>query len=260
MWQHIYDDVNILSGLPRPVVCLLTIDFPLVVWGGDVGDGHRRVRYPLSGNLPLERDEAGRLSVSAGQIILDCNHFFPLDEVMWCDGAGGVMEAACGSGVCEGGTMQSGAEARRQSDGGRVRSGVVEGWAAADPASGSVAPVDVGIGKGGAMATPSLVLGEDADELRVLSGEVGGVAACPAAVAVASVDAGFGKGEAMATASSVLGKASEAVGSAGGSRRKRERSELLLGCGVAAKVLRGSGGWSEGGVSGRRREDAEHPD
>ena len=56
----------------------LTIDFPLVVWGGDVGDGHRRVRYPLSGNLPLERDEAGRLSVSAGQIILDCNHFFPV--------------------------------------------------------------------------------------------------------------------------------------------------------------------------------------
>ena len=77
----------------------LAIDFPLVACGRDMGGGHRRVRYPLSGNMPLARVEAGRLSVSEGQIVLDSEHFFPLDGVLRCEGADSVMELACGSGV-----------------------------------------------------------------------------------------------------------------------------------------------------------------
>ena len=111
------------------------------------------------------------------------------------------------------------------------------------------------------MAAPSQVLCEDSDGVRVLGGEAGGVAAGRLAVAeLAPVECGLGKDEAMAASSPVLVKVSEAEGSAEGPRRKRDRSELLQGCGGAAKVLRGAGGWSEGGVSGRRREDAEHPD
>ena len=74
----------------------LAIDFSLVVWGRDMGGGHRRVRYPLSGNTPLSRVEGGRLSVSEGQIVLDSEHFFPLDGVPRCEGADSVMELACG--------------------------------------------------------------------------------------------------------------------------------------------------------------------
>jgi len=56
----------------------LNIDFPLVVWGSDMGEGHRRMRYPLTANGPFSSaSAAGELSRSEGQVILDSDHFFP---------------------------------------------------------------------------------------------------------------------------------------------------------------------------------------
>ena len=37
--------------------------------------------------------------MSEGQIVLDSEHFFPLDGVLWCEGADPVMESACGRGA-----------------------------------------------------------------------------------------------------------------------------------------------------------------
>jgi hypothetical protein len=73
----------------------LLIDFPLVVWGSDMGDGHRRIRYPVAGNGPLNSTGAGLLSRSEGQLILDSDHFFPLDNVAG-EGAEVVVAAVCG--------------------------------------------------------------------------------------------------------------------------------------------------------------------
>ena len=43
---------------------------------------HRRVRYPLTANGPFSSaSAAGELSRSKGQVILDSDHFFPLDRV-----------------------------------------------------------------------------------------------------------------------------------------------------------------------------------
>ena len=70
-------------------------DFPLVVWGSDMGDGHRRVRYPVAGNGPISSVAAGLLSRSEGQMILDSDHFFPLDSVAG-EGAEVVVSAVCG--------------------------------------------------------------------------------------------------------------------------------------------------------------------
>jgi hypothetical protein len=72
----------------------LNIDFPLVVWGSDMGGGHRRVRYPLAANGPFSSAAAaGALSRSEGQVILDSDHFFPLDSVAG-EGAEEVVAAA----------------------------------------------------------------------------------------------------------------------------------------------------------------------
>ena len=79
-------------------LCHLCIDFPLVVWGADMGNGHRRVRFPLSGNVPVGGPDAGRLAASPGQIILDSDHFFPLDQVEIGERADEVVEAVCVAG------------------------------------------------------------------------------------------------------------------------------------------------------------------
>jgi hypothetical protein len=76
-------------------LCHLRIDFPLVVWGADMGNGHRRVRFPLSGNVPVGGFDASVLAASPGQIILDSDHFFPLDQVAHGERAGEVVEAVC---------------------------------------------------------------------------------------------------------------------------------------------------------------------
>ena len=97
----------------------LAIDFPLVVWGRDMGGGLRRVRYPQSGITPMLRTEGERLSVSEGHIVLDSEHFFPLDEVLRGEGADSVMELACGGGA------RSLREARVQTEG-EAQGGVTE--------------------------------------------------------------------------------------------------------------------------------------
>ena len=81
----------------------LNVDFPLLVWGSDMGDGHRRVQYPAAGNGPITSVAAGLLSRSEGQIILDSGHFFPLDNVTG-EGAEAVFAAVCGDDVVLGGT------------------------------------------------------------------------------------------------------------------------------------------------------------
>ena len=85
----------------------LNIDFPLVVWGSDMGEGHRRVRYPLTANGPFSSaSAAGELSRSEGQVILDSDHFFPLDRVAG-EGAEAVVAAA---GLVDAATRSDGGE------------------------------------------------------------------------------------------------------------------------------------------------------
>ena len=60
-----------------------------------MGDGHRRIRYPVAGNGPINSVVAGLLSGSEGQLILDSDHFFPLDSVTG-EGAEVVVAAVCG--------------------------------------------------------------------------------------------------------------------------------------------------------------------
>ena len=64
-----------------------------------MGNGHRRVRFPLSGNVPVCGSDAGRLAASQGQIILDSDHFFPLDLVEAGERADEVVEAVCVAGL-----------------------------------------------------------------------------------------------------------------------------------------------------------------
>ena len=83
----------------------LSLWFPLVLWGGDVGGGWRRVTYPSgqAASVGLGRELA---SVSA-QIVLDSDHFHPLDEAFGsigplCDWAAArvdAMKAALGTAV-----------------------------------------------------------------------------------------------------------------------------------------------------------------
>jgi len=56
----------------------LSLWFPLVLWGGDVGGGWRRVCYP-SGQAAAVGTSRELASVAA-QIVLDSDHFHPLDE------------------------------------------------------------------------------------------------------------------------------------------------------------------------------------
>ena len=100
----------------------LAIDFPLVIWGRDMGGGNRRVRYPVSGNAPLTKFEAVHLSSSEGQLVLDSEHFFPLDGVLLSEGADVVMGLACGeqSGIPIGTVDLSGESVGQGSPAGRV--------------------------------------------------------------------------------------------------------------------------------------------
>ena len=58
-------------------ISVMNIWFPLVVWGPDVGDGWRRVMYPPHSQA-TEENFVGLTRVEA-QIVLDCEHFHPLD-------------------------------------------------------------------------------------------------------------------------------------------------------------------------------------
>jgi len=76
--------LNMGTGLWLNVadIAHLMITFPLVIWGPDVGQGQRRVMYPRHGGNPMSLHEAGELSRSRNQFILDSAHFFPLDTMV----------------------------------------------------------------------------------------------------------------------------------------------------------------------------------
>ena len=60
----------------------LHLPFELVVWGSDTGDGWRRVLYPLAWNMGVNELDARSIMGCNAQIVLDCDHFFPVDTVI----------------------------------------------------------------------------------------------------------------------------------------------------------------------------------
>ena len=83
----------------------LSLWFPLVVWGADVGGGWRRVSYPSgqAASVGIGRE----LASVAAQIVLDSDHFHPLDEAFgaigplcdWVAARMDAMKAALGTAV-----------------------------------------------------------------------------------------------------------------------------------------------------------------
>jgi len=57
----------------------MSIWFPVVLWGPDVGEGFHRVLFPRAANNPMCRERVVDTITSTGQIILDSEHFHPLD-------------------------------------------------------------------------------------------------------------------------------------------------------------------------------------
>jgi len=57
----------------------MSIRFPVVLWGSDVGGGLHRVIYPPVANHPMAVGLAIEISGTTCQIILDSDHFHPLD-------------------------------------------------------------------------------------------------------------------------------------------------------------------------------------
>jgi hypothetical protein len=60
----------------------LHLPFGLVVWGSDTGGGWRRVLYPLAWNMGVGEPDARYIMGCNAQIVLDCDHFFPVDTVI----------------------------------------------------------------------------------------------------------------------------------------------------------------------------------
>jgi len=53
--------------------------FPVVLWGPDIGRGCRRVMYPSEANGPLSQGQVLGTASCLAQVVLDSDHFHPLD-------------------------------------------------------------------------------------------------------------------------------------------------------------------------------------
>jgi hypothetical protein len=60
----------------------LHLQFPVVVWGPDCGEGLRRVMYPTRMNMGVSELDARSVMECEAQIVLDAEHFFPVDTVL----------------------------------------------------------------------------------------------------------------------------------------------------------------------------------